>query len=320
MLSLPRASRPQPSYPQPSRRRRPWLAGLLVAAGLVALVQGGWIQAKAWLAQELLESSWRARVESGERLPPWPWADTLPVARLEAPRLGVEQLVLDGSSGRTLAFGPGWVPGTAAPGRGGHGVVGGHRDTHFAFLQHLVVGDRLEVLAADGRRHDYRVEELRVADVAETWLMAPTVEDRLTLVTCWPFDALTSGGRGRYVVRAVSVKGSAPTSSSPAAPPGSVVAATGGSVADIAIADGAVVRAAVAQAAVAQTIRREPLYGNWLGDSPRSTMLQPTTALTPRARALASSGGVWVPGLNHTSSAPAAAISSSSSSTTGGGR
>ena len=79
------------------------------------------------------------------RVKPWPWADTHPVARLIVPAHRVELLVLAGANGRTLAWGPGHVEGTAAPGDAGNAVVTAHRDTHFAFLRDLVPGDRIVV-------------------------------------------------------------------------------------------------------------------------------------------------------------------------------
>jgi hypothetical protein len=58
-------------------------------------------------------------LSGGETVKPWPWADTWPIARLSAPRHGVDLFVLAGATGRTLAFGPGHVDGTARPGRPG---------------------------------------------------------------------------------------------------------------------------------------------------------------------------------------------------------
>ena len=47
----------------------------------------------------------------GEAHPPWRWADTSPIARLEVPRLGVRRVVLAGATGAVLAFGPGHIHG-----------------------------------------------------------------------------------------------------------------------------------------------------------------------------------------------------------------
>lgn len=182
------------------RRVLPWLAGLLFVAGALQFGQGAWIHAKAQLAQVLIERAWTRTLAGGTAVKPWPWADTWPVARLEAPTQGVSLLVLAGASGRTIAFGPGHLDGTPLPGAPGNSVVGGHRDTHLAFLRHLKKGDALRIQRADGARVDYRVAVTDVLDKRDTWVARNGGGNRLTLVTCWPFDALRAGGPERYVV------------------------------------------------------------------------------------------------------------------------
>ena len=73
------------------------------------------------------------------------------LARLEVPAHGVDLFVLAGGSGRTLAWGPGHLAGTAPVGAPGNAVVGGHRDTHFAFLRHLRTSEEIHVEDAAGR-------------------------------------------------------------------------------------------------------------------------------------------------------------------------
>jgi len=182
-------------------------AGLIVLAlaGALAFGHGAWIYVKAQLAQFLIQRAWQ-RTLAGEPTPkPWPWADTSPIARLDAPAQGVTLYVLSGSSGRTLAFGPGHEAGTPAPGQRGNSVLGGHRDTHLSFLRHTQRGDLIRVQRPDGVRVDYRVTELDVLDYRETWVLANGGTTRLTLVTCWPFDALVAGGSERYVVIAEAI-------------------------------------------------------------------------------------------------------------------
>jgi sortase A len=108
--------------------------------------------------------------------------------------------VLSGSSGRTLAFGPGHEQGTPVPGARGNSVIGGHRDTHLAFLEKITLGDLIRVQRADGVHVHYRVTQLDVLDKRDTWVARNDGENRLTLITCWPFDALRAGGDERYVV------------------------------------------------------------------------------------------------------------------------
>lgn len=192
---------PAPVRTAPRKRRLvSWLAGLLSVAGVLQFGQGAWIHAKACVAQLLIERAWERTLAGEAAAKPWPWADTWPVARLEAPTQGVTLLVLAGSSGRTIAFGPGHQDGTPVPGAPGNSVIGGHRDTHLGFLRHLRKGDMLRIQRADGARVDYRVAMTDVLDKRDTWVMRNTAATRLTLVTCWPFDALRAGGRERYVV------------------------------------------------------------------------------------------------------------------------
>lgn len=177
----------------------------LVAALLVAglhLGHAAWIEAKARLAQHLVRRAWsRERAGNGD-VRPWPWADTHPVARLLVPGEGVDLFVLAGASGRTMAFGPGHMDGTPLPGEPGNAVVSGHRDTHFAFLQRLHAGDPVVVERRDGTRLRYLVRAAAVVDQRDTRVIQDAGDTRLTLVTCYPFDAIRPGGPLRYVVTA----------------------------------------------------------------------------------------------------------------------
>ncbi|MGQ0509901.1 MAG: class GN sortase [Betaproteobacteria bacterium] len=191
---------PQEWRAVPKWRALPWMAALLLFAGAYQFGQGAWIHAKAQLAQVLIERAWTRTLAGEAAVKPWPWADTWPVAKLEAPAQGVSLLVLAGVSGRTMAFGPGLQDGTALPGTRGNSVIGGHRDTHLSFLRHLRKGEVLRIQRADGTHAEYRVAQLDVLDKSDTWVARNTGGARLTLVTCWPFDALRAGGPGRYVV------------------------------------------------------------------------------------------------------------------------
>lgn len=176
--------------------------GLLLAAAAALAVDALWIHAKAALAQVLLRQAWvEAQVDGGTHRP-WPWADTHPVAVLRMAELDVAQVVLAGDDGRTLAFGPGWAPASAAPDARGTVVFSGHRDTHFAWLRQLVQGDQVEVESLGGLRR-FKVVETRVADSRSERIALDAERAELLLITCWPFDAVSAGGPMRYVVRLV---------------------------------------------------------------------------------------------------------------------
>ena len=182
----------------------------MIIAGLcIALVGGGWfakgvyVQAKAMLAQQLLEDAWQQTLDGEARVKPWSWADTWPVARLAFPGKDVELIVLDGASGSSLAFGPGYLHGTAAPGQLGFSVISAHRDTHFRFLQGVKPGDPILLQQASGAVREYQVIKMKVVDQAQPVIPQTEQVRGLVLVTCYPFNALRAGGRLRYVVYAV---------------------------------------------------------------------------------------------------------------------
>jgi sortase A len=187
---------------KPRSRFRVLLVTCLLAIGLWQLGQAAYIPAKALLAQELMLRAWE-RAGGGDANPvPWPWADTWPVARLQAKNGQVRQIILAGGSGRTLAFGPGHLSASAMPGERGNSVIAGHRDTHFRFLKDLAVGEMLSVETVNGVLVHYEVIDLDVVDGRRSSLVLDTDESILSLVTCYPFDAADPGGPLRYVVTA----------------------------------------------------------------------------------------------------------------------
>jgi sortase A len=185
------------------RRQTRWrtlLVAALALAGALVFGNGVCLYAKAALGQWLLQRAWSEAQASGAPVKPWPWADTHPVARLIVPAADADELVLAGASGRTLAWGPGHLDDSAPLGTPGNAVVSAHRDTHFRFVRTLAEGDEVIVELRDGARRHYRVRERYVADVRSLHLPRTTLVPTLTLVTCYPFDALVPGGPLRYVV------------------------------------------------------------------------------------------------------------------------
>jgi len=179
------------------------LAALLLA-GIAVGGEGLWIYAKAKLAQLLLEISWRSAM-AGEQLKPWPWADTRAIARLTIESDGASIIVLSGASGRNMAFGPGHLDGTAMPGDIGNCVITAHRDTHFAPLRYVGPGDILTLQRPDGHSIRYRVQSTRVVNKTDTSVLQQDARTRLTLITCYPFDAIRPGTPLRWVVVAQKV-------------------------------------------------------------------------------------------------------------------
>lgn len=188
---------------------RRWLSLMLTAlaictlgAGLWQIWEGSWIYMKARVAQYMLQQAWSRTLAGDHSAKPWPWADTWPIARLTLPSRNVDLIVLNGAYGRTLAFGPGFVESSAAPGSPGTTILTGHRDTHFAFLERVRPGEHLSLQAMDGSLHDYRVRDRRIVDSRTGIIRLDQERQALVLVTCYPSDSPLSGGPLRYVLTA----------------------------------------------------------------------------------------------------------------------
>jgi sortase A len=183
---------------------------MLASVGAILFGQGVYIHAKAMLAQVLLQRAFAESLSTGRAVKPWPWADTWPEARITVPRIGVSAIVLAGSSGQALAFGPGHVERTAEAGEPGVAVYAAHRDTHFRFLKDVAVGDEIEITRRDGKTFRYRADGTSIVRFDQSGIDPFTVGQVLVLTTCWPFDAIAHGPM-RYVLHATLI--------SPAKPP-----------------------------------------------------------------------------------------------------
>src|ERR1700760_2645359 len=174
---------------------------VLLTAGLLLFGQGAYIHAKAFVAQILLRHAFAQTIATGRDVKPWSWADTTPIARIAIRRLHAETIVLAGSSGQALAFGPGHVELTPDAGERGVAVYSAHRDTHFRFLKDVKVGDEITVTRRDGRAFRYRVDGTSVVRYDASGIDPITDRSELVLSTCWPLDAATPGPL-RYLVHA----------------------------------------------------------------------------------------------------------------------
>lgn len=184
---------------------RKLLITLLLALSAWQFGQGGWIQAKAIVAQLLIAKSWQETLNTEQPMPPWPWADTWPIARLSIPAHGKPIYALAGGSDAILAFGPGHLVQSAYPGQPGNSVFVGHRDTHFAILESVKNNDLIEVETLYGTTL-YRIDSVRIANESQAWAVENTLDTTLTLITCYPFNSHSADTELRYIVTAKKVE------------------------------------------------------------------------------------------------------------------
>lgn len=144
---------------------------------------------QAELSQQLSAAGVRQAFEGGTV------EEAAPVTRLLIPKLGVDTIVVEGTSEEALQSGAGHYPHTPLPGQPGNIGIAGHRTTYgkpFADLDLMRPGDRVELQTPIG---PFVYEMIEPFDGhANPWVVppddwsvvAPTDEPMLTLTTCHP--------------------------------------------------------------------------------------------------------------------------------------
>ncbi len=113
-----------------------------------------------------------------------------PIARIEMPTIGVDNIVVAGVEKSDLKKGPGHYPETPMPGQLGNAAIAGHRTTYgqpFFDVDKLRNGDQIVVTTVDGR-YVYRVTGQQIVSPSDYEAVAtldPT-KATLTLTSCHP--------------------------------------------------------------------------------------------------------------------------------------
>ena len=190
---------------------RRWVRFAALCCVLSLGLKIGWIEAKAVLAQHLLNQAWQKNINhpEQEQHKPWPWFDSVPVASLSLPD-GKKQVILEGLSGQALAFAPGLAVldtfGRQLPQSVQSDehvmLIAAHNDTHFERLEYLQKGQILSIELANGQSRRYVMESRQIVDRDQPFIGVNLQPGDLLLSTCYPFSALSNGGNQRYLVLA----------------------------------------------------------------------------------------------------------------------
>lgn len=111
-----------------------------------------------------------------------------PVGIIQIPKIGLDMVVVEGTSTADLRLGPGHYPGTPLPGQPGNAAIAGHRTTYlhpFYNLNEMAPGDPIYITTAQGL-FKYATTQLMVVDPSDVEVVAPTPTPELTLTTCNP--------------------------------------------------------------------------------------------------------------------------------------
>jgi sortase A len=183
----------------------------LIAGGSILLAASAASAARGALARDAARSRWAeleaSRAATGARasLPggmSWTATPGTPVARLIIPRLGLDEVVVEGVGDDALRAGPGHMTGSALPGDPGNAVISAHRDRHFKGLGALAVGDTVITESASGNV-TWIVSRLRVV-TADAPVLRTSATPLLTLTTCWPIRYFGSAP-DRLIAEAVRI-------------------------------------------------------------------------------------------------------------------
>jgi sortase A len=109
-------------------------------------------------------------------------------AVINIPKIGLDEVVVEGVGVEDLKKGVGHYPDTKMPGEKGNAALAGHRTTYghpFNKLDDLVAGDEISVTTRAGTFR-YAVMEKKVVTPETISVLDDTTDNRLTLTTCHP--------------------------------------------------------------------------------------------------------------------------------------
>lgn len=176
---------------------------LFFLMALMLTLNAGWMPFKAWLSEQLIAYSWRQAQANNMQVKPWPWADTFAIAEMNFSRLDKSIVVLNGGDPTTLAFSAGAVAPYNQSLAQQPFVVAGHRDSHFSFLQEVTMHDIITLQNKLGQHQMYQVVSIDVVDANKGDLPISADEPNLVLITCYPFNQISSNSNERYVITAM---------------------------------------------------------------------------------------------------------------------
>ena len=197
-----------------SRSTLRWIERGLFIVGLVLLAVWYKVDHESRAFQDAATKRLDAALRETALLGPRPSDSThparLPVAlekgvlgRLEIPRLHISAIVAEGTDAKLLSRAVGHIGSTALPGSPGNVGLAGHRDTFLRGLGEVRENDVIRFVTLRGT-YVYRVEWGAVVEPGRVDVLDSTATPAITLVTCYPFQAV-GPAPDRFVVRARQV-------------------------------------------------------------------------------------------------------------------
>ncbi len=109
--------------------------------------------------------------------------------RIQIPKIKIDSTVVSGDDWQALQLGVGHHLGSANPGERGNMVLSAHNDIYgelFRELDKLKPNDTVVVSTAT-KDYTYIVREQRIVRPDEVWVLGPSNDKQVTLISCYPY-------------------------------------------------------------------------------------------------------------------------------------
>ena len=159
-----------------------WLSLLLAGGGLLLLLYVSGQYWQMYAGQKRLALEWQQQnahpvsIVGGN-------GDSL--ARLTIAKIGLDAVIVEGTSRKALRLGPGHMEDSSLPGHSGNSVIVAHRDTFFRHLDELKEGDAID-LQRRGEVYRFEVTEHHIVEPTDLSSLRQVSAPQLTLITCYP--------------------------------------------------------------------------------------------------------------------------------------
>lgn len=167
------------------RSLREGLSLLFLIAGLGLSVYVGSQYWEMYHTQRQLQAQWEKQAQAAisPGLPKVSAEQML--TRVSIPKIGLDAIVVEGTTHKQLSIGPAHIKDTAMPGETGNAVITGHRDTFFRHIYELQKGDFIYV-RRNGEVFKYEVTGKKIVKPEDVSVLKQTENAQLTLITCYP--------------------------------------------------------------------------------------------------------------------------------------
>ncbi len=178
----------------------------LFLVGSFLLLQGLYFYSKGAIAQYIISGSFDNSDTFGVSIKKKITQEIFgikPIGRIKIPSINIDQTILEGSTQKILAYGPGKIINNyQLHNENSNIVISGHRDSFFRNLKHIKINDIIFIEHTKGKSKYEVVQIIKDLDPdlpENVKYLDENIPNILTLVTCYPFDFIGSAPK-RYLV------------------------------------------------------------------------------------------------------------------------